>query len=270
MASILKLRRMAGLFAIATSLGGCASNCSLFGSNHSVGCQLEFAALLIVTAPVIVPFVLVSSASDAIGSTFNDHKRSLERTELKARVEQGELTASEDCLFSCGWRFGEDRERLRRMAAERVLRESVGQTDVPPRLQALSFAAHKALADVLWKENPEARIKHLGEALRLGQSQVMWDYVKAKSEKGKDRDLPAVAGGFSAIADQIVIDLLALKHQAKVQTAGDDSLPFECDLSAFGSMIPLSGRRPNEESKLCEQAKDLWKDQHRKVSRRLP
>ncbi|WP_079436831.1 hypothetical protein [Zoogloea sp. LCSB751] len=72
------------------------------------------------------------------------------------------------------------------------------------------------------------------------------------------------------VTDETIIDLLALKHQAKVQTAGDDSMPFDCDLSAFGNMIVLSRRRPNEESKLCEQAKDLWTDPHRKVSRRLP
>ncbi|MBS0347336.1 MAG: hypothetical protein JSR69_12880 [Proteobacteria bacterium] len=267
--AFLRARLVTVLVPLCTALGGCGPNClSIFSPSDSLMCNVSVAALIVVTAPVIVPAVLVSGAYHKIGEALDSHKDSVERQKLKARVEKGELAASEECLFSCGWAFGEERGRLRRMAAEQVLRESAAQDDLSPRQQALSFAAHKVLADLLWKENPEARIKHLGEALRLGQSQGMWDYVQAKKEKGKDRGLPAAADSFSAIADQIVIDLLALKHQAKVQTASDDSLPFECDLTVFGRLIPLSGRKPNEESKLCEEAKDLWKDQQRKASRR--
>lgn len=235
-------------------LAGCASNCSILSSNASPACQAQLLALMVVAAPVALPYAMIKDAAE-------DHAAKVSARDLQRGVEAGDLAASEYCVFICMNAYSmpqDERWRLLRMAAERVVAADDEELRDVHRRQAVRLAAHKVLADMLWREAPARRVEHLHEVIRLGQSAELWAYVRLSTDQGND--LPVNDGHFRSAAVGAVVDLLTLQRELAWQ-AGERTPPDEeaCDLQPFGRLPVLAGA---DERRLCSLAASAWKRRH--------
>ncbi|MDR2164347.1 MAG: hypothetical protein LBO79_01685 [Zoogloeaceae bacterium] len=223
---------------LALLLSGCATNCTIFSRDPV--CEAQLVGLLIVTAPVMAPYAAIKAANEK-------HAAEEEERKLEEDVRNGDLAASERCLFVCS-QYAYD--PVSALAAGRVLAAHRDAPDpLTPRQQALLFAAHKHMADVLGEKDPQARRTHLSEVARLGQSVEMWQYVRRD-----DNDLPVNDYYFSRNAGDAIVDMVALEHLARRTDTGNPELPLTCDLTPFQDFMKLADAGiPGPES-LCAQA----------------
>jgi hypothetical protein len=142
------------------------------------------------------------------------------------------------------------------LAAQQVIEAYTKLIDLTPEQQAIEFAAHKTLADSLWKKDPSSRILHLTEVVRIGQSEAMWDFVKKDSEHGNG--LPVNGGYFSSLADFTVIDLVALRHEARIAREQNPDLPMDCD---FSGLVQFLKHTDLDRQSLCKLAENYRKKQ---------
>lgn len=238
---------------LSSLLAGCASDCSILSGNSSSACQAQLGTLAIVGAPVALPYALLKNASENYADIQSER-------DLRRGVEAGERAASERCLFVCKNAYRElkdDRWKLLRQAAEQIL-AAEAQAASSPRQQAVLLAAHKVLADALWREAPTQRIEHLREVVRLGQSSELWAYVRLSTDQGND--FPVNGLYFQNAAEDAMLDLLRFEHEATWQ-AGDRTPPDDdvCNLMPFGQLPALAGR---DGSLLCRLAASDWKRRH--------
>jgi len=246
-------RRASASLALISVLAGC-TECNILSSHNSALCSAEFVGLLVVTAPVLLPYSAIKNAQE-------EHHAANEERALRDDVERGNLAASERCIFECPRAFRaikDDRPRVSQLAAEQVIDAYTRLIDLSPEQQAIAFAAHKTLADSLWKKDPTSRIVHLTEAVRIGQSEAMWDYVKKDSEHGNG--LPVNGGYFSSAADFTVIDLVALRHEARIAHEQNPDLPMDCD---FSGLVQFLAHTSLDRQSLCKLAEDYRKRQAR-------
>lgn len=235
-------------------LAGCASDCNLLSGNSSPACQTLWVTLAVVSAPVALPYALIKNAS-------NTHADIQSERDMRRGVEAGEPASNERCIFACRNAYLElkdERWKLQRQAAEQIIAADQKQEAHTPRQQAVLFAAHKVLADALWREAPALRIEHLHKVVRLGQSRELWAYVKLGTIE--DNDFPVNAAYFRSAAEDTVIDLLNLQREAAWQAGDRAPLTKEaCDLTPFGLMPALADRDHNL---LCHLAASDWKRRH--------
>lgn len=235
-------------------LAGCASDCNLLSGNSSPACQTLWVTLAVVSAPVALPYALIKNAS-------NTHADIQSERDMRRGVEAGEPASSERCIFACRNAYLElkdERWKLQRQAAEQIIAADQKQQAHTPRQQAVLFAAHKVLADALWREAPALRIEHLHKVVRLGQSRELWAYVKLGTIE--DNDFPVNAAYFRSAVEDTVIDLLNLQREAAWQAGDRAPLTKEaCDLTPFGLMPALADRDHNL---LCHLAASDWKRRH--------
>lgn len=246
-------RRAIASLALLSVLSGCAE-CNILSTHNSALCTAKFVGLLAVTAPVMLPYSAISNAR-------REGRAAKEERALRENVERGNLAASEECIFECPRAFRaikDDRPRISRLAAQQVIDAYARLTEPSPKQQAIEFAAHKTLADALWKEDPKARVVHLTELVRIGQSQAMWSYVKKDSADGND--LPVNGGYFSDAADFAVIDLVALRHEARIAREQNPDLPMDCD---FSGLVQFLTHTSLDRQSLCKLAEDFRKRQAR-------
>lgn len=244
-----ELRRCAlvGIVLATGALAGCASNCNLLSTNNSFACYVPIVALAVVSAPVMVPYVLVQNAVE-------EHQEERATKLLRSAVEKGDQAASEKCLFTCRSSSLDSIENpWRRLAADVVIKEYAGRSELSAKQQALLFAARKVLADALWKESPRERFDNLNEVIRLGQSESLWEYVR-----NENNDLPVNGGYFQSAAQDAIIDVLMLRYEDKVRMAEQVNIPFQCEFVSFGQLVKLSSSLP--ESYLCKAAEKTWRD----------
>lgn len=238
---------------ISCLLAGCASNCNILSGNSSPACQTLWVTLAVVSAPVAVPYVLIKNSGEKLDVIQSER-------EMRRGVEAGEQAASESCVFRCSradFELKADRWKLQRQAAEQVIAANDREAHTP-RQQAVLFAAHKVLADALWRDDPTQRIEHLREVVRLGQSPEFWKYVKLSSDQGND--IPVNDAYFRSAAEDVIVDLLNLQREAAWQAGGGTPLSEEaCDLTPFGVMPALADRDRNL---LCRMAASEWKRRH--------
>ena len=132
------------------------------------------------------------------------------------------------------------------------------ERDLRRGVEAVLLAAHKVLADALWREAPTQRIEHLREVVRLGQSSELWAYVRLSTDQGND--FPVNGLYFQNAAEDAMLDLLRFEHEATWQ-AGDRTPPDDdvCNLIPFGQLPALAGR---DGSLLCRLAASDWKRRH--------
>jgi hypothetical protein len=227
------------LIALALLLPGCATNCNFFAL--SPACEAQLVAGLIVTSPVLLPYFAIKAANEKYAKEEEERK-------MEEGVENGDLAASERCLFDC-YKYAS----VSALAIERVLAAHRDAPDpLTPRQQALLFVAHKHTADLLGKEEPQARRAHLSEAARIGQSAEMWEYVRRN-----DSDLPVNDYYFNRIVDDVIVDLVVLEHLARRTDTGNPELPLTCDLTPFQKLMDLVGdARMLAPESLCKQAEE--------------
>lgn len=248
------MRRNLLSLALSFTLGGCAS-CNILSSNNSPMCDAELLGLLVVTAPVMLPYTAITNAQE-------EHRAVEDERKLRTDVEHGDLNASESCIFECPWAFHDlkdDRWRVLQIAARQVVASYAALPELSPKQQAIHFAAHKALADAQWKDAPKARVEHLAEVIRIAQSDAMWRYVSLDSAHGNT--LPVNGGYFSDVAENTVIDLITLRHEAKTIAAGTSDLPMECDLTGLEPLLPHAKL---DSKSLCKLAADFWPERKRR------
>jgi hypothetical protein len=239
-------------------LAGCAQDCGIFTTKASPLCHLEMGGVLIVAA-AMQPVMSVKRAVY--------HRKSAEKEfRLREDVENGGLVASERCLFTCSSavELGDDRWRVRRIAAERVIAEYGSKAPNSPKETALLMAAHNALASTLWGTDTVGRNFHLNEVVRYGQSKSMWELVGKESAAGND--LRVNGGHFKDIATSTVLAVLRLRHVERIESGSPDNGEMACDFSGFGKLLEYA--RYLDEKSLCSLASSFWRDeQKRKVGK---
>ncbi len=241
--------RFVSLIGASIAVSGCAQNCGIFTTNASSLCHLEMGGVLVI-ATAMQPVVYATNVIE-------ERKEAKAELQLREAVEMGGLAASETCLFSCASAFRalkDDRWRVRRIAAERVVKEYQSKMQNSPKEEALLMASHNAIANALWEKDRAGRLMHLNEVVRYGQSKEMWVFVEKESSAGND--LPVNEGHFKNIATSTVLALLRLRHVERIASGIPESSEIACDFSEFGKMLEYANS--HSEKSLCELASSSW------------
>ncbi|MBS1197377.1 MAG: hypothetical protein H6R18_1162 [Proteobacteria bacterium] len=121
------LSRPALWLALGLSLTGC-SNCNLLSNNSSIGCQALWAGALVAASPAL----LVKAGERGA----NEETQKQNYLALKAKIEQGDLAAAEECVLQCGdyLVFRDEKHALRRQAAQRYIQSDSAQLAEAKRL----------------------------------------------------------------------------------------------------------------------------------------
>jgi len=239
--------RLAILGVVCLFTTACATDCNIMSHHDALSpCNLELGALLIVTAPVMIPAAIIQNASE-------ERKRTKESRELLDRVKAGDLATSEDCVASLYCDYVWD---ARLPAAENVLNAYQNEPEPGLEKQVLLIRAHR----IMYLKSPENRRTHLEAIVQFGESQAPWDYInKRDTLEGDKKRFPGMFQRARVDLNESVIDLLVMDHAAKV--AGDPYQPFTCNFAPYQKAAALSRNHYLRSGTPCEEAEEEWYDQ---------
>ena len=162
------LSRSALWLALGLSLSGC-SNCNLLSTNNSIGCQALWAGALVAASPVL----LVKAGERGA----NEETQKQNYLALKAKIEQGDLAAAEECVLQCGdyLVFRDEKHALRRQAAQRYIQSDSLQLVEAKRLPMI--LAYGVLSD---ENNAQG-----GSRINPGHTERGWALVEALPDDAK-------------------------------------------------------------------------------------
>lgn len=82
------------------------------------------------------------------------------------------------------------------------------------------FDGNMTMSAIIWRQSSEQRVKHLQEAIRLGQSSELWTYLETQS------DLPIRVDYFRGVAKDASVDLLNLQREMALNEMACDPKPL--------------------------------------------
>ena len=82
------------------------------------------------------------------------------------------------------------------------------------------FDGNMTMSAIIWRQSSEQRVKHLQEAIRLGQSPELWTYLETQS------DLPVRVDYFRGVAKDASVDLLNLQREMALNEMACDPKPL--------------------------------------------
>lgn len=131
--------------ALTLFLSGC-SNCNLLSGNSSAGCQAFWGAAVVVASPALLVHAGERQASE--------EGRKQKFLVLKAKIQQGDLAAAEECVLECGdyLVFLDEKHVLREQAARRYI-----LSDSPELGEAKRLPMMLAYADLSDEKDNEGR-----------------------------------------------------------------------------------------------------------------